>query len=337
MWNLRFIMFAGFDMNVPTSSLLGLTVLTLFGFILSNCTIMTKTSAVPTLGKSTWTSFDGKEMPWLSSEVPPGKTLRAVVITVHGLSGAASDFWPIAESWPKQGIAVYGVELRGMGNDPDKSARGNITSGDVWRKDLSTFHQLVRAAHPHVPVFWYAESLGSLIAVHALAEMTDAGVPAGLILSSPAAGLKMEPNIGKELFVWAAIKLAPGVRVNLEKLAGVKDKDIRMTTGSTHEAQMAKTPHFVAKLTLRLLGEVDEMIRALRAAAKKTCVPVLVLATPNDVIASQQQVRNFFDALATKDKTLLWYPRSYHLLLHDVQREQVVGDATRWIESKLRK
>ncbi len=82
-----------------------------------------------------------------------GTPLRAVVITVHGLSGAASDFWMLDESLPPRGIAVCGLELRGMGNDPDVKQRGDIPSVRIWERDLLTFHNLVRARHPGVPVY----------------------------------------------------------------------------------------------------------------------------------------------------------------------------------------
>jgi esterase/lipase len=128
----------------------------------------------------------------------------------------------------------------------------------------------------------------------------------------------------------------PWMKVNLEKLAGVKDKDIRVTHDTTFEAQMAVTAHYVSHFSLRLLGEVDKMMRHLPEAASRTNVPVLVLATPNDVIASEQQVSDFFKQIASSDKTIHWYRKSYHLLLHDTERQEVLRDATQWLERHVR-
>ena len=58
----------------------------------------------------------------------------------------------------------------------------------------------------------------------------------------------------------------------------------------------------------------------------------LVLASPNDVIASPAQIQHFYNGLGSRDKTIIWYDESYHLLLHDVQREKVLHDATAWLE-----
>jgi alpha-beta hydrolase superfamily lysophospholipase len=292
----------------------------------------------PMLGNETWRSYDDKVMPWRLDSVPPGHQVRAVVITVHGLSGAASDFWPLGKAWPQRGIAVYGLELRGQGNDPNVRRRGDIRSAKIWQKDLLTFHQLVSERHPGVPVFWYAESLGALVALHA-ADQAKANYekpPDAIIFASPAAGLRMRLSTGKMLLLRSASTVMPLKRVNLEKLAGVKDSDIQVTTNTTHEAQMAKTPHYVPEFSLRLLDEIYTMMIESPDALRDLRMPVLVLGSPNDVIASPEQIQKWYDLVGSPDKTLLWYRKSYHLLLHDVQREEVLHDATEWTEKHLK-
>lgn len=293
------------------------------------------------MGKNDWSSFDGKVMPWRSGNPVEDDKIKAVVITIHGLSGAASDFWMLEQDWPKRGIAVYGLQLRGQGNDPDVHLRGDIESSRTWKKDLRAFHDLVKARHPGTPVFWYAESLGTLIALHTYADYLSEGKqgnpPAGIILSSPVAGLRYRPTGMKECLIHAAVLTVPWYKVNLEKLAHVDDTKIRVTHDTTFAKQMAITPHYVPKLSLRLLGQIDEMIMESKEAAGKVKLPVLVLGSPNDVIATEEQVQAFFDVLASKDKTLLWYRQSYHLLLHDVEREKVMANATHWVEEQTKK
>lgn len=308
------------------------------GLLLSNCAAVTKRPVKPSLGKDTWTSYDGKMMPWKAGKPVADGDVRAVVITVHGLSGAAMDFWMLEDDWPPKGIAVYGLQLRGMGNDPNKCARGTIKSAGLWERDLLTFHTLVREQHPGVPIFWYSESLGSLIALHTLAnKMQDGGQPAGVIFSSPAAGLRLRPKGVKATMLYSMIALMPWMKVNLEKLAGVNDRDIRVTHDTTHQAQMAVTSHYVSRFSLRLLGEIDKMMRALPDSAMRLHTPVLVLASPNDVIASEEQVADFYRLIGSRDKTIHWYRKSYHLLLHDTERQEVLRDATHWVEHRMLK
>lgn len=291
------------------------------------------------LGKGTWHSYDGKEMPWRAYDVPEGTPLRAVVITLHGLSGAASDFWMLHETLPQRGIAVCGLELRGMGNDPELKNRGDIRSAGMWERDLFTFHQLVRARYRGVPVYWYGESLGLLIALHTQANlMSDRGLhlrPAGLIFSSPVAGFKMKLGPLKLMTIHTSMTLMPWKKVKVEKLAGLKDADIRVTANTTHQGRMAVTPHYVPEFTLRLLREVEGMVRKNPAALRGLKQPLLVLATPNDVISSRKQVQEFFDTVPPGDKTIRWYDESYHLLLHDAQRDEVMRDVMAWLETHM--
>ena len=303
---------------------------------LSSCTGMASAKGTPVLNAEDWRSYDGKVMPWRPSEVPEGQPIKAVVVTIHGLSGAALDFWPIGDALPPKGIAVYGIELRGQGNDPDVKRRGDIRSAKVWQKDLSTFNELVRRKHPGLPVIWYAESLGTLIAINTLVDLPPQDRPVGIVCSSPAAGLRLQPKASQYWLLRIATTVLPGKKVNLEKLAGVDDRDIRVTHDTTHEAQMARTPHYVPEFSLRLLGQIDRMMRDLPEAARRTTLPVLVMASPNDVIASPEQIQSFYDELSSKDKKLNWYRRSYHLLLHDTERQQVLADGTHWIESHLK-
>lgn len=293
----------------------------------------------PELGPHTWRSYDGKELPWRDCKPVRGEKVKAVVITIHGLSGAALDFWMLRDAWPEQGMAVYGLELRGQGNDPDRRRRGDISSAEVWQKDLLTFHRLVKERHPGVPVFWYSESLGTLIALHTVTDqMPDPSEhPAGVVLSSPAAGLRLRPVGARATLLYTAIAVAPWTKVNLERLGGVDDRQIRVTHDTTHGAQMAITSHYVSHFTLRLLGEVDEMMRTAPSAAKQLQVPILVLASPNDVIASEEQIQNFYDLISSKDKSIHWYRQSYHLLLHDSQRQEVLEDATAWVRNHARR
>ncbi len=301
---------------------------------MTSCKTVSHQKIETMLGKTSWSSYDGKEMPWRSNDVSRGEKLRAMVITVHGLSGASSDFWPLGEALPPRGIAVYGMELRGQGNDPDLKARGDIASAKQWQNDLRTFHQIVKQRHPGVPIYWYAESLGALVALHTVVDLDTSQQPAGIIFGSPAAGLKMKPGALKSFAIHLAMTLMPGKKVNLEKLAGVRDQDIRVTQNTTHEAQMAKTPHYVSEFTLRLLHEVQSMMDASPRALREIKLPALVLASPNDVIASSVQIQSFYDALGSRDKTIIWYDQSYHLLLHDVQREKVLHDAMAWLEKR---
>jgi alpha-beta hydrolase superfamily lysophospholipase len=262
--------------------------------------------------------------------VPQGTKTKAVVITVHGLSGAASDFWLLGERLPPQGYAVYGYELRGQGNDPDLSHRGDIESAGQWLNDLRAFDHLVRQRHPGVPVVWYGESLGTLITLHA--ATTHGSKPDALVLATPIAGLRMKISGAERGVLLAGSHVAPGLRLKLGDLAGMDESKIQVTSTTTHGSQMEVTPHHVPAFSLRLLREIDRLIHSNPKAAQAAKMPVLMLGSPYDVVSSPDQVQRLFFEVGSKDKRLFWYSKSYHLLLHDVQREEVVADLVKWLK-----
>lgn len=290
----------------------------------------------PALRADEWVSGDGKAMPCKVWAPPPGVQQRGVVIAIHGLSGAKSDFWYLGEVLPPRGYTVYAYDLRGQGNDPAVDQRGDISGEKAWKRDLATFHSLVKRRHPRTPVFWYGESLGSLIALHTAADqLWDWYDPEGIILASPAAGLRVAVSGFQRFLLETAAKLAPRTRFSLGELAGVDESKIQVTSGTTHGDQMAVTPHHVSQFSLRLLSTIGSMIDESKEAAHRLRMPVLFVASPNDVLSSADQIQALFAEVRSRDKKLLWYTRSYHLLLHDVQHEEVGSDVLKWLDRQV--
>lgn len=304
---------------------------------LAGCATFKPAQSRPVLNADDWVSYDGKTMPWKSWPVPEGVTTKGVVIAVHGLSGAKSDFWYLGDQLPKRGYAVYAYDLRGQGNDPAVEQRGDISGEKVWQRDLATFHSLVKRRHPKKPVFWYGESLGSLIALHTAADLLgNRSDPAAIILASPVAGLRQTISGFQRFLLETAAKLSPRSRYTLGELAGVDESKIKVTSHSTHGGQMAVTPHHVSGFSLRLLTTVGGMLDENAEAARRLKMPVLFVASPNDVMSSADQIQSLFAKVRSRDKKLLWYSRSYHLLLHDVQRQEVVNDVAKWLDRQVR-
>src|SRR5277367_4657916 len=100
-----------------------------------------------TAAQREWTAPDGECFPysvWESETQPP----RAIIVAVHGLSGAALDYEPLANHLIGDGITTYALELRGQGNDPVTERRGDLASLEQWFADLRAFFALVRGQHP---------------------------------------------------------------------------------------------------------------------------------------------------------------------------------------------
>ena len=300
---------------------------------LSQCTSMPKRAQRPVLGSSDWRAGDGKSMPitrWPAADDDLPRRTRAVVICVHGLSGAASDFWPLGQELPGRGIVVYGMQLRGQGNDPDLGRRGDVRGAREWKDDLKELHELVSARHPGVPVFWLAESMGALIAMHALTESPPGGV-SGLVLLSPPVALRKPPPRCGYLAARVAMCLAPRWRVSIFSFDEERTRAMRVTSDSAADTRIAATPHFVERQSLRLLHEVEKMIARSTFAARRLTAPLLVLYTAGDPIASREQVEEWIEEVAGTDKTGVFFPRAFHLILHDEDRWDGVRRIAEWV------
>jgi len=288
----------------------------------------------PVLTATEWRSVDGKVMPCTAWLPPRRQPPKAVVIAIHGLSGAKSDFWLLGERLAASGIAVHAYDLRGQGNDPDVKARGDIRSAKTWLRDLHTFDRLIRQRYPATPVFWYGESLGSLIALHA-AVTPQRRRPHGLLFASPAAALRSPISASQRALLHLARVVAPSKRLRLGDLAGIDESAIQVTSTTTHGEQMTQTPHHVESFSLRLLAAMGQLMDRAPAAAAACAEPLLMLASPHDVVAAPEQITRLFEQSGTAVKQLHWYERSHHLLLHDVERETVARDVIHWLNTQL--
>ena len=101
-------------------------------------------TAPPRLSGKSWISSDGSEFPF--TRWAAGSRPEKVVVAIHGLSGAASDFCPLGEYLSSRSTAVYSYELRGQGNDPQRDRVGDIRRPELWYADLDAFLTLAEEA-----------------------------------------------------------------------------------------------------------------------------------------------------------------------------------------------
>jgi acylglycerol lipase len=291
------------------------------------------TQILPKRGHGEWVSCDGAAFP--CTHWGPVARPKTVIVAVHGLSGAASDFEPLGEYFSKRSTAVYSYALRGQGNDPVKKRVGDIKKPELWYADLDAFLDLVRASNPKARLFLYGESLGGLISVHGLETLSGKNREAirGLILSSPVVSLKDREEVSwfRYAVLKGATKLLPRRMISLEKLAGDKE-DMHITGDKDHRENILNTPHAVDKFSFRLLGTLENLIDGSREKASKIDMPILVLYPAHDLLTTAEDVENWYGYLETRDKEKQLFSKSYHLLLHDRERAAVLERVRAWLE-----
>jgi alpha-beta hydrolase superfamily lysophospholipase len=271
---------------------------------------------------------------WISPDHEPD----VVVIGIHGFCGASLDYTNLGNyllaHQPRTG--VYAYELRGQGSDPIYQRRGDIGNPNDWYNDLFAFTQLVRERHPGAKVVWFGESMGALIAVHAMHE-APAGPPPcdGLVLSSPIVRFRDDIPAWTPALVQVAATTLPLARVSLDALSG--GQDVQMTQKSKHGEQVKKNPYHIEQHTLRLIGTLGRLIDGMNDCAATFKNPVLVLHADRDYFNNDSDLRGFVARIPESTSvTYRNYPETYHLLMYDEKRELVFRDVARWV-NRLRK
>jgi alpha-beta hydrolase superfamily lysophospholipase len=257
------------------------------------------------------------------------------MIAVHGLSGAAIDFEPLGRALASLGVATFAPELRGQGNDPLPARRGDLDSIQTWFADLHAFLALVRTRHPGATFFFYGESMGAAILTRFLVQAAAGDQPAGLILASPVVAIQQRPPFWLNAIFRTLLLVWPTFRIDLRPLAK-RDKVQRIVTrDEAHRTWYATAPHKLDVFTVRFFQQLEALIGGCFDAAARLRLPVLVLYARNDVFIHEDRVEAFFARIASTDKESTLYPESYHLLLHDHDRDEVLARVTGWMKTRL--
>jgi alpha-beta hydrolase superfamily lysophospholipase len=298
---------------------------------LTHCSTSLSVPDTIRLEKNVLHTFDGDHLPfreWLPNEDP-----ELVIIGVHGISGASSDFRPLATHlMAKQtGTAFYAAETRGQGNDPKKQRRGHIEKREDWFRDLYSFTKLVRKKHPKAKIVWCGESMGSLIVLHAYAAAHGQGARCdAMIIASPIVEIRGDFPRWKITAAHAIATLFPKARISLEALSG--KKEVKVTKNSVHQEQAETNAYHIKRHTFRLLSTLGDMIETSPEAGEFLDLPVLILHGGKDIFSEAEAVERFSKRLPEQNQvTRKYYPESYHLLFFDHQRKLVISDIEKWL------
>ena len=282
-----------------------------------------------------WKAPDGATFSYSlwAADLPPDERPRAVVVAVHGLSGAALDYEPLGRYLAKHGIITFAPELRGQGNDPLPNRRGDLARIEDWFADLSAFFSLVRSRHPDAQIYYYGESMGAALLTRFLAQAGESDQPAGLVLASPVVAMSAKPSWWQEqvfrFFLWAR----PTHRVDVREYTKRFNDDPAnwVTRDEAHRRWFETASHRIEFFTVRFFNCLRDLISGCFDAAPRITVPVLVIYAANDVYIPPARVEQFFARLGSREKELHFFPESYHLLLHDHDKTQALERIETWL------
>ena len=299
--------------------------LLVYPLALISCAVKTESKTSPLAPtKSYFSSSDGKRLPvqhWNLQAQP-----KTIILALHGIEGAAQDFKNLGKALSTQSpqTTLYALNLRGGGYDPTPQDRGNISSANLWKRDLLEFHRTLKKLHPKAQFTWLGESMGSLIAMNTVSETSNP--PDKLILVSPVVSLNFIPPWQVASLKTASF-LVPGLRVSLEALSG---GSFQATSNSDHFTQNKTNPYYLDRYSLRYLRSIASLSEQMKQAATKTTLPTLILYGGKDFLTNETEIQEFTAAFPKKP-SLHQFHASRHLLFFDKQKNEVIDTILKWV------
>lgn len=251
---------------------------------------------------------------------------KAVIVMVHGAMEHHRRYGWLIEMWRLSGFHVIMGDLPGQGMTT-RSRRGHIDSFDEYIFEVKDWIQT--AYQFNLPVFLIGHSMGGLISIRLLQE--ERMNLAGVVLSSPCLGLVNYPAKMTILFSSVLNVVAPSFRVNsgLTIDMATRNPDVR-------EADVNDTL-YITKVSVRWYHELIEAIKlAFENNDKIQDLPFLVMQGGDDKIVNKHTVRDWFNHVPLSEKRFKEWPKCYHEIFNEPEREEVFEYAKDFCNSQLK-
>ncbi|WP_066292067.1 alpha/beta hydrolase [Bacillus sp. FJAT-29937] len=251
---------------------------------------------------------------------------KGVIVMVHGAMEHHRRYGWLIEMWRLSGFHVIMGDLPGQGMTT-RSRRGHIDSFDEYLHEVKDW---IQAAYQlDLPVFLLGHSMGGLISIRLLQE--ERLKLAGVILSSPCLGLAKKPNKFLNILSYVLNQIVPSLRMNsgITVDMATRNKDVRDAD--------ANDTLYVTKVSVRWYRELVHSIKLSFENLDKTQdVPLLVMQGGEDLIVNKKTVSDWFNKAPFSEKRFKEWPKCYHEIFNEPEREEVFEYAKDFVYSQLK-
>lgn len=270
----------------------------------------------------TFKTTDGASLYTMDAPVVGAK---AIVYIVHGIGEHIGRYTHVAQYLNGRGYAVFGHDHRGHGRSDGE--RVYFDSFDIPVRDLKARVEVVKAAHPGLPVFIYGHSMGSLIATLFMQKHQDM-VRGWISTGSP---------------LWGDQVVAAPVRFLLRSLSKFAPKlgmlPVKAQTISRDpEVVRAYEADPLVNHEKTKLGMAVNFTSALEQAREnlgKITVPSLILHGTADVLTPPKGSEVLYAGIASKDKIHKTYDGLFHEVHNEPEQAEVLADIADWLDKHL--
>ena len=220
---------------------------------------------------------------------------RTGCLLLHGFTSMPEEVRPLGDFLHAQGYSVFGARLAGHATHPLDLARTR------WQDWLVTVEESLVVLHSVCDrVVVMGQSMGGMLALLAASRHAVAGVVA---ISTPdhlADDWRM-----RTVRLWSLI-------IPLIFKGRTPIVDFRI---NRREVDYPAYPYYPTSI----LGEVEDLKRAMRKGLGQVQAPVLLVQSHKDPAISQAKSEQLLSALGSTDKELFWLDAAGHSIVQDAQ------------------
>lgn len=274
--------------------------------------------------ETSWKASDGLNIfaqGWEPTVLQP----KGVVCLVHGLGEHTSRYAHVAEAFGKEGLVLFGPDLRGHGRSD--GARGHINSIEDFMGEIDLLLAQARIRYPNLPIILYGHSIGGVLVLH-YSLLRKPNVK-GVIATSSALHTALENQKAKVMMAKVLGSLAPKVQIasGLDpKSISRDDKVVQIYINDplVHDRisfGFGKVMIGVTNWTLAHAGDFP--------------LPLLLMHGKADAIAFPSSSTEFAASLKEKCTLVLW-DGAAHELHNEPEKGEVFKTMTLWMDARLR-
>lgn len=220
---------------------------------------------------------------------------RTGCLLLHGFTSMPEEMRPLGDFLHGQGYTVLGARLAGHATHPLDLAR---TRWPDWLVTVEENLVVLRAVCDRVVLI--GQSMGGMLALLAASRQAVAGVVAISIPDHLEDDWRM-----RTVRLWSLI-------IPLIFKGRTPILDFRI---NRRESDYPAYPYYPTSI----LGEVEDLKRAMRDSLERVQAPVFLLQSHNDPAISQAKSEHLLSALKAADKELFWCDAASHSIVQDPQ------------------
>lgn len=272
---------------------------------------------------STFVASDGDNVAIQDWPLEQGKSLRGVVLLVHGLGEHAGRYDRLARQLNDWGFAVRGYDQYGHGESG--GPRGGLPTDTRLLADLADIVDSTRTRmHATTPLILLGHSMGGLVAAR-FAALAMRPIEA-LVLSSPA--LNPGLNAVQKLLLAVLPKIAPNLRVGNGLDPSLLSHDPAVV--AAYRADKLVHDRISGRLA-RFIAEGGPATVALAATWK---VPTLLLYAGSDKLVNPAGSRAFAAKAPKQVVTSVCFDSLYHEIFNELKPRPVFAALQNWLDAR---